>query len=310
MKILISLCMFLAATIMAAEPELNWKQTDSSLALMRGEQVVWKFNYKKEEGKPYFHPVTVGGSNTLTDLRPSDHYWHRALWFSWKMIDGLNYWEEDPKTGKSQGQTEVLDVKATSRPDRSARFEVTISYHPPGKAPVMTEACRIDVSAPAVGGAYAMDWVSRFTAAEADVLLDRTPIVGEPNGVGWGGYAGLSLRLAPALKQWQFADRDGVIKQTSKQAKWMSFSGPLAEGKSGSIIVLEHPSSFRHPTTWYLINNMPYFSPAVLYRGSYTLPARQSITLKYRLLFQPEAVNTEKVEQAWQSFAKELVELK
>ena len=89
--------------------------------------------------------------------------------------------------------------------------------------------------------------MSTFTAAEADVLLDRTPIVGEPNGVAWGGYAGLSFRLVPALKQWQFADRDGVIKETSKQAKWMSFSGPLPEGKTAAIIVLEHPAVFVIP---------------------------------------------------------------
>ncbi len=305
MKMLTLAFLFVAAAAISAEPELTWQRTDSSLALIRGEQMVWKFNYKKEEGKPYFHPVTIAGSSTLTDLRPADHYWHRALWFSWKFINGLNYWEEDPKTGKSQGQIELVDVKATSRPDHSARFDLALSYQPPAKSPVLTESCRIEVSAPSAAGAYAIDWTSTFTAADADVLLDRTPIAGEPNGVSWGGYAGLSLRLAPALKPWQFVDGDGVIKQTSKQARWMSFSGPLPEGKTAAIIVLEHPSSFRHPTTWYLINNMPYFSPSVLYRNPYTLPARQSITLKYRILFQPEAIAPEKVEQAWQRFAKE-----
>ena len=44
---------------------------------------------------------------------------------------------------------------------------------------------------------------------------------------------------------------------------------------------------------------MPYFSPAVLYRSPYTLPAKQSLTLKYRLL-QPGSWNRDAVERAWQ----------
>lgn len=68
----------------------GWRQTDESLALLHDGEIVWQFNYRKEEGKPYFHPVTIGGE-TLTDLRPADHPWHRAIWFSWKTINGLLY---------------------------------------------------------------------------------------------------------------------------------------------------------------------------------------------------------------------------
>ena len=107
-------------------------------------------------------------------------------------------------------------------------------------------------------------------------MLDRTPIAGEPNGVSWGGYAGLSLRLVPALRPWQFSDSEGPVKEVTKQARWIAFSGPAKDGQSAAIVVLEHPTSFRHPTPWYLIQGMPYFSPAVLYRSPYTLPAKQS----------------------------------
>ncbi|MGD0094798.1 MAG: DUF6807 family protein, partial [Planctomycetota bacterium] len=216
-----------AAAALGGEGELAWKQTENSLALTRGEQVVWQFNFKKEEGKPYFHPVTIAGGETLTDLRPADHMWHRALWFSWKHINGLNYWEEDKKTGKSQGETELVDAKVTANDDHSARCELNLSYHPPGKPAVLAEKRTIAVSAPGADGAYRMDWTMVFTAADADVVLDRTPIAGEPNGVGWGGYAGLSLRLAPALKQWSFVGSEGPTDKPTADGRWMSFSGPL-----------------------------------------------------------------------------------
>ncbi|NLF70056.1 MAG: hypothetical protein GX575_13520 [Candidatus Anammoximicrobium sp.] len=293
----------LAAVAASAEPDAGWRQTPHSLALLRGGQVVWQFDYKKDKGKPYFHPVTIAGSDPVTDLRPADHFWHKAIWFSWKTINGLLYWEEDPKTGKSPGVTEVVEAQATPRDDQSARIELTLSYHPPGQPTVLAEKRIVEVSAPTAAGAYQIDWLSTFTAGDADVVLDRTPIAGEPNGVSWGGYAGLSLRLAPALRSWQFSDSEGPVKDVTKQARWIAFSGPVKDSPAAAIVVLEHPTSFRHPTPWYLIPGMPYFSPAILYRGPYTLPAKQSLTLKYRILLQPAGADRDAIERQWQSFA-------
>lgn len=289
--------------VLGAEPEWTWNQTAHSLALLRGDRVVWQAHYQKDDGKPYFHPLTIGGGETLTDLRPADHPWHRALWFSWKKIDGLVYWEENPQTGQAPGETELVAVQATPREDHAARLEFALGYHPPGQPPVLTERRVVEVSAPAADGAYHIDWLSTFTAGDAAVLLDRTPIAGEPQGVAWGGYAGLSLRLAKGLQSWQFADPDGPVNAFWKQARWMAFSGPLADGRPAAIVVLEHPTSFRHPTPWYLIKGMPYFSPAVLYRSPFTLPAQQSLTLKYRILLQPAPPDRDAVEKQWQAFA-------
>jgi hypothetical protein len=297
--------LLLAAATLGVQPELAWKQTDHSLALICGPAVVWQFNYKTEEGKPYFHPITVAGSPTLTDLRPADHPWHRALWFSWKYLNGVLYWEEDPKTGKAPGETELIGVKATPRADHSAHFELALSYHPPGKPAVLTEQRTLDVSPPAADGGYFIDWLSVFTAGDADVVLDRTPIAGQPNGVAWGGYAGLSLRLAPALRGGQFTDSEGPVNTVWKEARWISFAGPTGKGTSAAITVFEHPKSFRHPTPWYLIGSMPYFSPAVLYREPYTLPARKSILLKYRIVFQPGPLDRGAAERQWQQFARQ-----
>ena len=64
---------------------------------------------------------------------------------------------------------------------------------------MLAERRVIDISAPDDEGRYAMDWSMTFTAADDDVLLDRTPIPGEDKGGIWGGYAGLSLRWTADL---------------------------------------------------------------------------------------------------------------
>jgi hypothetical protein len=302
-----ALTLLLAAATLGADTDPTWKSTADSLALLRGEAVAWQFHYPNDR-KPYFHPLTIAGAPVLTDFRPADHPWHRALWFSWKSIDGVLYWDEDPKTAASPGITEVVSSKVTPRADHSAHVELELAYHPPGRPAVLKEQRTVDVSPPGKSSDYHIDWKSTFIAVDSDVVLDRTPITGEPQGVSYGGYAGLSLRLNPALKAlgWQFSDRDGPVKAVSKASPWMAFSGPTGNGNSNraAIVVLEHPTSFRHPTPWYLIPDMPYFSPAVLYRAPYTLPAGKTLTLWYRILVHAGPVDRDATEAEWQAFAK------
>ena len=54
-----SIALLLAAAALGAGPELAWRQTDHSLALIRGPAIVWQFNYKTEEGKPYFSAAVL-----------------------------------------------------------------------------------------------------------------------------------------------------------------------------------------------------------------------------------------------------------
>ena len=71
-----------------------------------------QWNYAANLAKPYFHPLGLSNGTVLTGLGHPDHAWHHGFWFSWDVLNGVNYWEEDPATGKAQGLTEVLAAKA------------------------------------------------------------------------------------------------------------------------------------------------------------------------------------------------------
>ncbi|MHC4742714.1 MAG: ThuA domain-containing protein, partial [Planctomycetota bacterium] len=80
----------------AAQPEYQWRRSDKLLALLKDGKTVWQLNLDSKLGKPYFHPLALADGTVLTWDSPPDHPWHHGLWFSWKHINGLNYWEEDP----------------------------------------------------------------------------------------------------------------------------------------------------------------------------------------------------------------------
>jgi len=297
-------------------PSYAWRQTDGLLALLNHGRFVWQLNFDKKEGKPYFHPVCLADGTELTWHRPPDHPWHYGLWFCWKYINGLNYWEEDRQTGLSQGRTEIEHTAVKLHDDHSADIVLNLSYHPPGAPAVLVEQRRIHVSAPDSDGLYRIDWTGRFTAGAADVLLDRTPIPGEKDGQSWGGYAGLSVRFAKDISGWQLLDSEGRKDLTAhgQNARWMDLSGRFAQGPTAGIAIFDHPNNLRHPAPGFVIMDpkppFGYFSPAVLFNKPYTLPAAESLTLQYRILIHPGRLDTKALESEWQSFGFVIYDLR
>ena len=268
---------------------LTWKRETDSVALVRQGQVLWQFNYGTNNSKAFFHPLAVPGGPVLTALRPADHPWHRGLWFSWKYLNHLNYWEEDPKTGVAQGRTEWGEPKIETRPDFSARVVMEVAYRPPGAPPVLKEHREITVSPPDHDGVYHLDWAATFTAQDQDVLLDRTPLPGEPRGAISGGYAGLSVRLTTAMKDPQV--RVGETPVTFKDGRFrgkapaMDYSGVVDEHEAG-IAILDFPGNLNSPSPWYAIadGSFRFFTPAVICYQPYTLKAGQTLALQYRVV--------------------------
>ncbi len=264
----------------------SWQQTENSIALLNQNQIVWRLNHQKHQNHPYFHPLALPDGTQLTAEKPSDHPWHWGLWFSWKYINGVNYWDPVPP----KGRTEVTDVKTKLDNDYSAHIELSISYRIPNQPPVLTEKRILNVSPPDKTGSYYIDWQSIFTPADNDVLLDRTPIPGQENSKSYGGYAGLSLRMADTTKNFKFLSSRGPVKSENHgtKAQWLDFSGKTTQGKSAGITIFDHPKNLNHPTPWWLSASMPFFSPAIIYYKPYTLKASNTLTLRYRILIHTE----------------------
>lgn len=293
-------------------PSWKWqKKEGESAALVRGDTVVWQFHYAPDVPKPYFHPVALADGRVLTWNSPPDHRWHHGLWFSWKILNGLNYWEPDRSTGKPAGRTEWANVEIATRPDHTARIEMDLTYRPGGAKPLLTEKRIVDVSAPDETGGYHFDWSGTFTAGAKAVKLDRTPLPGEPGGQTFGGYAGLSVRFAGELTERQAATSEGPVEFNPQsryrgKASAMDYNG-LIDGRPVGVAVCDHPENLNHPTPWYAIRSKPmsYFSPAVICYGPHTLEAGRSFTLRYRVLVHPERWDARRLTAEYQRFVRE-----
>jgi type 1 glutamine amidotransferase len=291
----------------------HWeKNKGTSLALVGPAGPLWRFRYGAGLDTPYFHPLNTADGRTLTWDRPPDHVWHHGLWFSWKFIDGVNYWEIDAKTGRPAGRTTWSNVKVEARKDLGARIALDLAYRPgDGTKPALTEKRTITVSPPDGEGGYALDWTCEFRPV-LEVVLDRTPLPGEPGGQSWGGYAGLSLRFAGDLAERVAVTSDGPIAEAGwREDRYrgrheaLDYSA-MTDGKTVGIAILDHPSNPRSPTPWYVIRSaeMSFFSPALLCYGPMTLKAGQRWTLRYRVIVHQDRWDAARLKAEYEEFSR------
>ncbi|MHB0954894.1 MAG: DUF6807 family protein [Pirellulaceae bacterium] len=294
----------------AGEHKLSWQQEEGKLALLNLSRVVWALHYGPHVAKPYFDPLGMLDGVSLVWDNPPDHPWHHGLWFAWKGINGVNYWEEEANTGRSEGRTEVVSAQVTANEDFSARIELKIAYHKPGEPVALHELRVLRISVPDARGNYRVDWHGTFQAGDDDLLLQ--------GGTAGGGYAGLSVRIAGDTRDWRLIDSEGredvpgpdaLAKNLHGQhARWMDLSLlHVGSGQAAGLAILEHPSSLRHPTRWHCVleDKIPfgYFSPSPLWSEPYTLKAGQTFKVVYRVVVHPQRLNRDELEKHWKEFA-------
>lgn len=286
---------------------LSWQKEANSVSLLNNGKIVWKHHFDKKEGKPYFHPLSTIDGSVLTGLRPEDHPWHRAIWFSWKYINGLNYWEEDRVTGRSEGITELKSVRYNLTKQFGAEFNLELTYHPPTGNDLLKEERSVRLSAPAEDGSYFMDWESTFTALADEVVLDRTPLPNEPDGKSYGGYAGFSARLNNQLWDVKAVNDSGETEQLhGKASHWMTYEAKNLKGQPVAITIFDHPENINHPGKWFISNDTEtpfyYFSPALIFDQKLILKKGEKLRLKYRLLVSSGEINQTKLQSNWNHF--------
>jgi hypothetical protein len=297
----------LAARAEGDSSAYSWQTSYSSVALTRAGRVIWQFNYGPTLNVPYFHPVATADGYELTCDRPPDHAWHHGLWFCWKFINGVNYWEHVGQSGRPDGRTRWSDVRVLTRDDRSARISMALGYQPTeDDRPVLVEQRTVEISAPDRNGSYHFDWTSTFADAVDDVTLDRVP----PQEQAWGGYAGLSVRFAKNLVEREANSTSGATEfgdgdRHRSRAAAMDYNG-LIDGHAAGLAFLDHPTNPRHPTSWYAIRSpeMSYINASLLSDEPLVLKAGQSMTLRYRLIVHPDRWDARRLAAAWQRFAQ------
>ena len=214
-----------------------------------------------------------------------DHPHHKALFIGHQRINGVDFWHE----GGSCGTTEQVRVIET-RSGRDRALLRTLNLWKDAKGKVIcsdTREWRFGVA----DGATSIDLELNMHASHGDLTFSEYK----------DGFVG--LRTHPHLRL--VANPGKGVKEVfgkavnsvgvegkaiwGQRADWVHYWGKV-EGKDAGVAILSHPSNPRNPSWWHardygLIAVNPFGPKRSKGDGKLSLPAGQSLTLRYRFLF-------------------------
>lgn len=269
----------------------QWQQTDKSFAVVNREnRVVWKLNFDTGQDKPYFHPLRTPKGHNLTLERPKDHPWHRGLWFSWKDINGVNYWEEDPDKGVAEGRSVIKSVNIEKHKNFSAKITLHISYEEKG-IPQIEEKRVVEIGSPQDRGEYTIQFHQSFEILEDIRLYLEKPA--KHGGVEWGGYAGLSFRASDSLVEHRFTTSSGWVNSDNitgygEKEHWMDLTARVMGSEEYvGLTIFDSPDNPRFPSpyyVWFAKGEHAFFTPSILFDGPMDFKKGESLLLNYLVL--------------------------
>lgn len=224
--------------------------------------------------------------------------WHRGLWFTWKFVNGANYWEEGQEPQGNQITVRAPEV-TTDRFGESITISTELEWRDRGQT-TLHERRRI-VYRPGKE-AHFLDWEIE-QAAEQAVVLDRTVYTT------WGGYGGLVVRAPQPLRGQNLLLPSGETTDyiAGVPHRWCDLSGQMDGGpdRYGGITFLDHPGNQRHPSPVYArtrpLDN--FMNLALLFHEPLTLEKGDTLHLRYRVILHDGRGDADALNAAWEEYA-------
>lgn len=262
-----------------------------------------------EFGHPHFHPARTPAGHVLTNQAPWDHVWHCGLWFSWKLVNDFNVWEEP---ALPDGKTEIvpLSIEKVALAENVVSFSCAYQWRLRTGKPLLEGTVDVRIHQPE-GDLYWIDLDYSFKGAEGDTVFSRVPY--HPTDLVWGGYAGLSYRpirdfVNPILTSSNSKQGEEPAVMRWEPVRWLDLSGPLDGVREGwgGLCLMDHPSNPRHPVPanfhepdWW---NLRWMQLAFLYGEDYVLPEGESLDLKYRVVVHDGKADVDTFNRIWEAW--------
>ncbi len=248
----------------------------------------------KDVSRPFLYPIIGPDKLPMTrnwpmkedDHEEHDHPHHQSLWFEHGAINGVDFWSQESKAGRTV-------------------HEKFIGIEPGPKAGVIKSKNKY--VAPDGTIVCTDDRTLRIYNTPDERLFDFEVTIHASNGdlvFGDTKEGTMALRLNETMRlapnrfhkdqpTGHIVNSEGVRdgETWGKRANWVDYYGPVT-GRIVGVAMFDHPQNPRHPTWWHvrdygLFAANPFglhdFEKKPPGAGNLTVPNGQSITFRYRL---------------------------
>ncbi|WP_235963860.1 DUF6807 domain-containing protein [Tautonia rosea] len=269
--------------------------------------------YRAADGhKPYFFPVIGPTGAPITRAYPMedvegedrDHPHQRSFWFTHGNVNGIDFWASDPlnRPNPTFGTISESNRLSVVEGPVVGVIETTNAWKSPEGQVLCTDH--------RVWRTYDLEEV-RVVDFDVTISAGTSPVTFEDTKEGTFG-----LRLASSMNVnkntgGRILNAEGIQNSEAwgKASPWVDYTGPIGDEILG-VAILNHPSSFRYPTTWHVrdyglfaANPFGYKDFKYADSGTHTIAPGESITLGYRVIFHKGDTEQAQIAKAFDAYA-------
>ncbi|HWA99532.1 MAG TPA: PmoA family protein [Pirellulales bacterium] len=314
-------CLFVAAlsiSSVARSAEFSVEKTDRGVTVNLDGKLFTEYLIKSG-AKPILWPIIGPTGAEMTRNYPmkdvegerKDHFHHRSLWFTHMEVNGVNFWAEaqtfnakQQDKAKNLGETVHREFRKVEASGDRAIIETANDWVGPDGKKVLEDVRTITLRT---------DGDSRLIDFDIDLIASEGPVLFGDNKDGVFGVRVPTTMDVDSKLGGQIVNSNGQTDKDAwgKRADWCDYHGPV-EGQTVGIAILDHPTSFRHPTPWHVRTyglfaanafGLHDFDPAAE-DGSYTLPKGEKLPFRYRVVLHKGDEKQADIAGAYAKYAK------
>ncbi len=257
--------------------------------------------------KPFLFPLVGPTAEPYTRAYPmqkfpgedQDHPHQRSFWFTHGNVSGIDFWSEENDSGKIEETGRTLVVEGPVM----ARMVTQNEWRAPGGRSVCQDE--------RVMTFYRLYDV-RMIDFDIKIKASSGPVEFRDTKEGMFGIRVASSMSVDKKTGGRITNAEGLTdaKAWGQASPWVDYTGPV-NNKTVGIAVLNHPSSFRYPTTWHVrtyglfaANPFGWHDFGRAEKGDHTIPQGQSITFRYRVILHPGDTNSAEIAQHFAAYTK------
>jgi hypothetical protein len=264
--------------------------------------------YRTDLGaKPFLFPLVGPTGSSYTRAYPMetlagedrDHPHQRSLWFTHGKVNGIDFWSEQKGHGtiKETARTSIVSGSVLGRLGTSDDW-----IGPDGR-----KVCEDERT------------LTFYKTANARVIDFEIVLKAAPGPVTFGdtkeGMFGLRVASSMDVDRklgGRIVNAEGLVdgQAWGKASAWVDYSGPI-NGKTVGIAILNHPRSFRYPTTWHVrtyglfaANPFGWHDFGLSKPGDYTLPAGGRLWFGYRVILHEGDATSARIADAFECYGE------